>query len=108
MADMPHQSRPQYDWIKVKCPSWHERNRERRRPFEATDLVRETSPASKLRTRVRAGRRTSLMLLQIEKLADQQVPDPMAEITRVTIDAGKEMSPRHRNSPIVHRSLLQL
>lgn len=33
-ADMPYRSGPLCDWIKVKCPSWREANRDRRRLFE--------------------------------------------------------------------------
>jgi bifunctional non-homologous end joining protein LigD len=33
-VDKPYRSGPRCDWIKVKCPSWRERNRERWRLFE--------------------------------------------------------------------------
>jgi bifunctional non-homologous end joining protein LigD len=33
-ASMPYRSGPRCDWIKVKCPSWREANRERWRLFE--------------------------------------------------------------------------
>jgi ATP-dependent DNA ligase len=33
-AAMPYQSGSKYDWIKGKCPSWREANRERWRLFE--------------------------------------------------------------------------
>jgi len=33
-AIIPHRSGSRCDWIKVKCPSWQERNRERWRLFE--------------------------------------------------------------------------
>jgi bifunctional non-homologous end joining protein LigD len=35
-ADAPYRSGGRCDWIKVKCPSWREANKERYRLFEKT------------------------------------------------------------------------
>ena len=40
-----YRSKPRCDWIKVKCPSWRERNRERWRWFEGRHLRRPLNSA---------------------------------------------------------------